>query len=84
MANKLGIRRASVTKQLIWLEQHGIITRETNPEDKRMIDVKITEKGMVLLRAALPAYWKTCTGFAAKLSDADVSIMIHLLLKTEI
>lgn len=81
IANKLGIRRASVTKQLIWLEEHQLITRTICLEDQRMVNVTITEKGYHLLDLALPHYWKACANLTSKLTDEETVCLSHLLIK---
>lgn len=81
IADKLGIRRASVTKQLIWLEEHQLITRTICLEDQRMVNVTITEKGYHLLDLVLPHYWKACANLTNKLTDEETVCLLHLLIK---
>ncbi|WP_432748841.1 MarR family winged helix-turn-helix transcriptional regulator [Pectinatus frisingensis] len=83
IANIMGIRRASVTKQLIWLEKHQLIIRNICPKDKRMVNVTITKKGHQLLKLVLPGYWQTCADFTEKLTDAEVVRLLHLLIKID-
>ena len=84
LANILGIRRASVTKQLISLENQGLITRKTNDIDKREVNVTITDKGYALFHNSIFTYWQTCSKLVEKLNDDEVNLMIKLTLKTEI
>lgn len=81
IANMLGIRRASVTKQLIWLEEHQLITRTICPEDQRMVNVTITEKGYRLLDLVLPHYWQACADLTQKLTEEETVCLLHLLMK---
>jgi DNA-binding MarR family transcriptional regulator len=81
IANMLGIRRASVTKQLIWLEEHQLITRTICLEDQRMVNVTITEEGYQLLGLALPHYWQACANLTQKLTDEETVCLLHLLIK---
>jgi DNA-binding MarR family transcriptional regulator len=81
IADKLGIRRASVTKQLIWLEEHQLITRTICLEDQRMVNVTITEKGYHLLELVLPHYWKACANLTKRLTDEETVCLLHLLIK---
>lgn len=81
IANMLGIRRASVTKQLIWLEEHQLITRTICPEDQRMVNVTITEKGYRLLDLVLPHYWQACANLTQKLTEEETVCLLHLLMK---
>lgn len=81
IADKLGIRRASVTKQLIWLEEHQLITRTISLEDQRMVNVTITAAGYQLLEQALPRYWQVCAALTNKLSEAETVCLLNLLVK---
>lgn len=84
IANKLGIRRASVTKQLIWLEEQQLITRTISREDQRMVNVTITGKGYQLLNLVLPHYWQACAGLTEKLTEEETSCLLQLLIKMDL
>lgn len=84
IAELLGIRRASVTKQLIWLEEHQFITRTICFEDQRMVNVTITEEGYQLLNRVLPHYWKTCANLTQKLTDKETVSLLNLLIKMDL
>lgn len=81
IAEKLGIRRASVTKQLIWLEEHKFITRTISKEDQRMVNVTITEAGYQLLDQVMPDYWKTCAELSNDLTPEETLQLLTLLKK---
>lgn len=81
IAEKLGIRRASVTKQLIWMEKHQFITRTISSEDQRMINVTITEEGYQLLAQVMPHYWQTCAELSNKLTNEEKILLLTLLKK---
>lgn len=84
IATILGIRRASVTKQLIWLEEHQLITRTVCPDDQRMVNVTITKEGYHLLDLALPHYWKACANLTRKLTEAETAHLLELLIKIDL
>ncbi|SFX42745.1 DNA-binding transcriptional regulator, MarR family [Thermoactinomyces sp. DSM 45891] len=84
IADYLGIRRASVTKQLIWLEEHRLITRTIIPEDQRRVHVTITEEGFRLLNLALPHYWQTCANLTNNLTEEEATRLLKLLIKMDI
>lgn len=84
IANKLGIRRASVTKQLIWLEEQQLITRTISREDQRMVNVTITERGYHLLNLVLPHYWQACAGLTKKLTEEETACLLQLLIKMDL
>jgi len=84
IADRLGIRRASVTKQLIWLEEHQLITRTISPEDQRRVHVTITEEGYRLLDLALPRYWQACANLTNKLTEEETDSLLNLLTKIDL
>lgn len=81
IADHLGIRRASVTKQLIGLKFHGLIKRTINVEDQRMVNVVLTEKGHYLLELVMPHYWQACAKFSHGLTDEETVTLLRLLRK---
>lgn len=81
IADMLGIRRASVTKQLIWLEEQHLITRTLCLEDQRMVNVAITEEGYRLLNLVLPHYWQACANLTQKLTEEETASLLNLLIK---
>lgn len=84
IAELLGIRRASVTKQLIWLEEHQLITRTICFEDQRMVNVTITEEGYQLLNRVLPHYWQTCANLTQELTEEETVSLLNLLIKMKL
>lgn len=84
IADKLSIRRASVTKQLIWLEEHQLITRTISSEDQRMVNVSITEKGHELLNSSLPHYWQACANLTRRLTEEETACLLDLLKKIDL
>jgi DNA-binding MarR family transcriptional regulator len=81
IAEKLGIRRASVTKQLIWLEKRRLISRSVSAKDQRMVNVNITSDGYELLARVMPLYWRACTELSNGLSEEEVMLLFTLLQK---
>jgi DNA-binding MarR family transcriptional regulator len=81
IAEKLGIRRASVTKQLIWLEEHHFIAREISSEDQRMVNVTITAEGYQLLEQVMPHYWQACAELTNGLTEKETMLLFSLLKK---
>jgi len=63
--SELGIARNILANRLARLVEHGILTREAMPDDRRKIEYSLTEKGMALLptMVALRQWgerWETC------------------------
>jgi DNA-binding MarR family transcriptional regulator len=55
MAKALGMERTTLTRNLVPLEQMGVVASEPG-EDRRERRIKITEKGSALLEEALPLW----------------------------
>ena len=81
IAVNLGIRRASVTKQLITLKFHGLVQRNVNFEDQRMVNIELTKKGHDLLERVMPYYWQVCAKFSHGLTDEETITLLNLLRK---
>lgn len=47
--SELGIARNILANRLARLVEHGILTRDAMPEDRRKIEYRLTDKGMALL-----------------------------------
>src|SRR5579862_6177534 len=50
LAEAIGIEGASLVRLMDELEASGLITRETNPSDRRANAVKLTERGMAVVK----------------------------------
>lgn len=73
--SELGIARNILANRLARLVEHGILTREAMPDDRRKIEYNLTEKGMALLptMVALRQWgerWETGTPASPVLVDA--------------
>ncbi len=81
LASRLGIRRASVTAMLDWLEKRDWIARRQSNADRRMVHVSITEKGRYLVNQVLPVFWATCASLLDGLNTTERDIFKKVLLK---
>jgi DNA-binding MarR family transcriptional regulator len=81
LADRLGIRRASVTALLDWLEKRNWIVREPSDLDRRMIHVKITSEGRQLVDRVLPAFWSTCSSIIIEMEPEERKVLEKLLVK---
>lgn len=48
IAEKIGVTLPSITKNIALLENLGYIKKESNTEDKRVVNIRLTEKGLFL------------------------------------
>ncbi|MCS7464894.1 MarR family transcriptional regulator [Paenibacillus doosanensis] len=81
IAARLGIRRASATALLDWLEKRQWIAREQSDQDRRMIHVSITPEGKELVERLLPAFWRTCASLVEVLEPEERAVFEKVLLK---
>ncbi|WP_426454521.1 MarR family winged helix-turn-helix transcriptional regulator [Paenibacillus sp. S-38] len=81
IADRLGIRRASVTALLDWLEKRKWIVREQSVQDRRMIHVSITREGRDLVGNVLPTFWATCASLLSDLDEEERTVFEKILVK---
>ncbi|MNK31943.1 Transcriptional repressor MprA [compost metagenome] len=81
IADRLGIRRASVTALLDWLGKRGWIAREQSNNDRRMIHVSITPEGRALVDNVLPTFWSTCASLLSDLDTEERKVFEKILVK---
>jgi DNA-binding MarR family transcriptional regulator len=81
LADRLGIRRASVTALLDWLEKRKWVAREQSEQDRRMIHVSITPEGRELVHQALPVFWSTCASLVSDMTPEEQKAAEHILNK---
>ncbi|WP_068618063.1 MarR family winged helix-turn-helix transcriptional regulator [Paenibacillus tuaregi] len=81
LADRLGIRRASVTALLDWLEKRKWIIRSQSDLDRRMIHVSITEEGSELVKQVLPTFWSTCASLVEGLTEEESAAFEQILIK---
>lgn len=81
IAERLGIRRASATALLDWLEKRNWIKREQSLLDRRMVHVSITPEGRSLVENALPTFWSTCSSLLSDLEPQERQAFEKVLLK---
>jgi len=81
IADRLGIRRASVTALLDWLERRKWIAREPSAVDRRMVHVSITPEGRSLVEQVLPTFWSTCSSLVSELNAEERSVFEKVLVK---
>lgn len=63
------------------MEQRGLLKRERNPEDRRFMQVTISDVGVELRQAAEQAVLKTQADILAPLTDDEQSQLVQLLKK---
>jgi DNA-binding MarR family transcriptional regulator len=81
LADMAGVARATMTGLIDTLERDGLVKREPDPEDRRMMSVGLTAKGENLMRAILPGHFKIMASLMSQLSEGERKTLVRLLNK---
>jgi DNA-binding MarR family transcriptional regulator len=81
LAEKAGVTRATITGLVDTLERDGLVTREHDSGDRRMMLVHLTHKGHATLREILPGHFRRMAALMAPLSEHDRKTLVRLLNK---
>ncbi|MGE8367296.1 MarR family winged helix-turn-helix transcriptional regulator [Cupriavidus sp.] len=79
IADYVGVTRSSATGLLDWLETRELLAREHRKDDRRSLELVLTENGRTLLDQALPSFWRACAHLTRELSDEDCQALQTIL-----
>ena len=79
LAELSGVTRATMTGLVDTLERDGLVTREPDPQDRRMMFVKLTEKGQTTMKNLLPGHFKRMAMLMSALSEPERRTLVALL-----
>jgi DNA-binding MarR family transcriptional regulator len=65
------------------LERDGLVRREPDPDDRRMMSVRLTGKGERFLHGLLPSHFKVIAEMMAPLSENERRTLVRLLGKIQ-
>jgi DNA-binding MarR family transcriptional regulator len=83
LADAAGVSRATMTGLIDTLERDGLVTREPDTQDRRMMIVCLTPKGHELLHAILPGHFKRMAWLMSPLSEQERQTLVQLLGKIQ-
>lgn len=83
LADAAGVTRATMTGLLDTLERDGFVKRAPDPDDRRMISVRLTAVGERFLRDFLPGHFQTITALMSPLSESERKTLVGLLGKIQ-
>jgi DNA-binding MarR family transcriptional regulator len=63
------------------LERDGLVRREPDPDDRRMMSVRLTPKAEDFVAALLPAHFRIMARLMAPLSETERKTLVALLTK---
>jgi DNA-binding MarR family transcriptional regulator len=81
LADKAGVTRATITGLVDTLERDGLVRREHDSGDRRMMLVHLTEKGRSALEGILPEHFRRMAALMAPLSEHERKTLVRLLNK---
>ena len=81
LAEKAGVTRATITGLVDTLERDGLVTREHDSDDRRMMRVHITSRGQAAAREILPGHFRRMAALMAPLAEAERKALVRLLEK---
>lgn len=81
LADMAGVTRATMTGLVDTLEKDGLVRRETDPRDRRAMQVHLTAAGKTFMDDFLPRYFKAVTTIMAPLSGPEKKKLVQLLTK---
>jgi DNA-binding MarR family transcriptional regulator len=81
LADLADVTRATMTGLVDTLERDGLVTREPDPVDRRMMAVKLTPRGHGLLDEVLPGHFQRMAALMAPLPEQDRRTLVRLLKK---
>jgi DNA-binding MarR family transcriptional regulator len=81
LADAAGVTRATMTGLIDTLERDGLVRREPDPDDRRMMSVRLTSKAQTFLKQMLPGHFQTMARLMAPLSESERKTLVRLLTK---
>lgn len=84
LADLSHVTRATMTGLVDTLERDGLVTREPDLTDRRMMSVTLTEKGGAVLQQILPAHFKRMAALMHPLDEDERKTLVSLLSKIRV
>jgi DNA-binding MarR family transcriptional regulator len=81
LAESAGVTRATMTGLIDTLERDGLVKREPDPVDRRMMSVHLTERGQQVVREVLPGHFQWMASLMRPLSEGERQTLVRLLAK---
>jgi len=83
LADRANVTRATMTGLVDTLERDGFVRRENAPDDRRMMLVRLTDRGRTFLDDILPEYFRRIAAVMARLSESERKTLVALMGKIE-
>jgi len=79
IAGKIGVTLPSITKNIALLENLGYIKKESNTEDKRVVNIQLTEKGLSLHQKIVYDFHHTNSQILKDIPEEDIRLTIKTI-----
>jgi len=79
LAEAAGVTRATMTGLIDTLEKDGLVRREPDPRDRRMMSVLLTPEGQELVNRILPSHFAIMARVMEALSESERRSLVGLL-----
>lgn len=79
LADMSGVTRATMTGLIDTLERDGMVTRNPDPGDRRMLLVELTAKGMEFLAQMLPEHFRRIGVLMSPLNEDERATLVRIL-----
>jgi DNA-binding MarR family transcriptional regulator len=83
LADAANVTRATMTGLVDTLERDGFVKREPDPDDRRMMSVRLTARGEKFLLQFLPGHFKIASAVMSTLTEAERKTLVRLLGKIQ-
>jgi len=81
LSNTLNVASPTITQQINNLETHGYVERSIDKEDRRVVRIKLTDKGLQAQQKASEAFLATVNGLVDYLGEEDTEKLADLMTK---
>jgi len=81
ISGQMNVASPTITQQVTSLEAHGMVERKMDPDDRRVVRVTLTEKGLVVIQSAHESFLEDYRGLVDYLGEEECSKLAETLTK---
>jgi DNA-binding MarR family transcriptional regulator len=75
IAEWTGTERNNITALVSRMKQEGLVTTERNSRDKRLVNIKLTDKGREVLSQAIPVAQEVVNQVMSSITESDAALL---------
>jgi DNA-binding MarR family transcriptional regulator len=75
IAEWTGTERNNITALVSRMKQEGLVTTERNRRDKRLVNIKLTDKGREVLSQAIPVAQEVVNQVMSSITESDAALL---------